>query len=145
SHHHLENSRLYYLVHVFVQHGKSFRCDRELNRCFLTRLQRNALKSFQLHDRSRDRSDLLMDIELRDLIPLAIAGITYIHVDLRSPAESNLRRLDLEIFKLKGRIAQSVSEWIERLACAEGITAVRRRLVIVEIRQIANRARKRNW
>ena len=92
----------------------------------------------------RDRGDLLVDVQLRDFVAVARSGVGDVHADFGGSVRDDLRGLDAQVVEAKCRVAQPVAEGKERLARAEGVGAVGRRLVIVEVGQIANRVRERD-
>ncbi len=86
--HDFEDARLDHFVHVGVEHGEHVRGDGEFDGFLLAGFQGDALESFQLHDRTGDGGDLLMNVELRDFVAFARAGVGDVHDGFGGAAES---------------------------------------------------------
>ena len=73
-------------VHVSVENRERLRSYGEGDGLLFSGLEGYALEAFQLHDRLRDRGDLLMDVELRHFIALARSGVGYINGTFARPS-----------------------------------------------------------
>ena len=71
---------------------------------------------------------LLMNVELRHLVAgRASPVLATSTADLGCSAGLNLRGFDAKVFKLERRVAQPEAEGIQRLARAEGVSAIVRK------------------
>ena len=98
-------------MHIGIEQRKCVRRNREFDATLFTGLQSYALKSFECHDRPRDRSNLLMNVHLRNFIALAIPGVAHINAYLRRTPGMNVRRIHMHVVELEARIAQAEAEW----------------------------------
>src|SRR5215469_2424611 len=140
--HNLEITRLDHFVHVRVEQGKAVRSDRERDRLLFSRPERNALKSLEQFHWPRHRGYLLMNVHLGNFIACTGAGVGYIDADFCGAPGLDLRWLDAQAVELERRIAQPVTEGIERLTGAELVASIVGWLVIVEVGQVADGMRK---
>src|ERR1041385_3504727 len=124
TYHDFEGPWLNHLFHFCVEHGKCFGSNGELDSLLFSGLERDSVKTLQLHHRPCNRRDLLMDVHLRDFVAVAWTGVAYIHADLRRSPRLNLRWLDAKVVKLECGVAQSKPKRIQRLPCAERIASV---------------------
>src|SRR5260370_9100772 len=83
-----------------------------------------------------------MDVKLRNFVAFVRAGVGNVHAHFCGATNLNRFWFDAKIIKTESRIAQAIAKRKQRLPGAEGIAAVGRRLVIVEVGQVSNRARK---
>ena len=113
--HHVEDSGFHHAMHIDVQNRQHFRRDGERHGALLARLQRNALESLQLHYRLRHRSHALMDVELRNFIALARAGVRYVDTDLCRSRLHDLLRFNLQVVELERGVAEAVAKRKQRL------------------------------
>src|SRR5215467_16211326 len=105
----------------------------------------HALKAPKLLDRARHRAHELVNIELHHLVSFAAARIGDVYTRSRGLCRRDLCRLDAKIVETERGVAEAKTKWKERLAGCENVCAIARRLVIVEGRKLAHRARKRDW
>ena len=129
-------------MHVDVQNRQHLRSYCELNSLLRSRFESNAFKPLQLHHRLRDGSNLLVQIELRYLVSLALAGVGDIHAHFRSSACQYLRRLHAQVIEPERCITQPIPKRKEGLASAELIASVVGWFVVIEVRQVAHRMRE---
>src|SRR5262249_27051500 len=129
---------------IDIQHRERIGSDGEFNRLFLSGLEADARESFQFLDRTRHRSYSLMDVHLRHFVTLPRAGVGYVYADPGGTAGVDLWWINAKIFKFETRVAEAVAEWEQRFAGAEFVAAIRRGLVVVEIREVPDGMRESN-
>src|SRR5438477_7673940 len=95
-----------------------------------------------MHDGRCDGTHALMNVELRDLIAWARACISEIDLNFRCPLRPYSLRLNADIFKRKGCVAQAIAERKQRIDVVEQIPAACRWLVIVIVGKLSDGAGK---
>src|SRR5690606_38348940 len=92
-------------------------------------------------DRPGDRTDLVAQIDLHDLVARAATGIADRHADGDALAGHDRRRGERRLADFERGVREPVAERIERGDLAEQVTAPRARLVVVERGNLADFAR----
>src|SRR4051812_28388412 len=89
--------------------------QRQLDRAALAWLQADALESLQRLQRPRHLRADALDVELRDFISGPPARVPDRHADRHGPVPGQRRCAHAQVRVLERRVAQAVSEWIQRL------------------------------
>src|SRR6185436_20456347 len=83
---------------------------------FFSRLEKQSLGPTQRSDRHRHRCGGIRQVHLDDLITRQPSGILYLCTDLDTSAALHGRRTQLHVAVCKLCVAQTIAEWIKRLA-----------------------------
>ena len=102
------------------------------------------LEALELLHRPRDGAHQVADVQLHDFVAGAVAGVRDVDEHARRFVAADRRLLQPRRAERELRVAQAEAEREERRDVVEQVAAAGRRLVVVERRQVTDRARNRD-
>ena len=88
--------------------------------CFCARLERHPLEAAQAAHRLRDARDGVVDVELDDVVALAVAGVGDVHRHGDLAVLRHALRAQVQVVDGERRVAQPEAERVERVARRRG-------------------------
>lgn len=143
--HDIERRGLNDAPHLAVEIRELFGTESEVDCLCLAWVEGDAAESAELFHGARDETVFLVDVELDDFIAADAAGVGDVDRDFRGAerADGAGRHFEIRIFEVG--IAETPAERIKRKRGRAKIFAVRGRLLIVVVGELADGARNGYW